>query len=144
MYVPTYLSGSRWFKVRMLCGGRHLYVHGRHIQVKVPKGECLPWLQVILLNFRQELSILAASRSESKGVEDCSDLMVNSDLTGKAFLGHNEDNSFDTVNTSYFVQATLVSDSSLPCFSKRIKRILDLLDRGSILEPKYACTSRAL
>lgn len=69
----------------------------------------LYYLQIILLNFRQELSILAETSSGKTGVDDCSDVMVQQNLTGKAFLGHNEDNTIDTRNTSYFVQATLVS-----------------------------------
>ena len=66
-----------------------------------------------MLNFRQELSILADAGQKSKGVDDCSDLMLDLGGSKMAFLGHNEDNSYDTVNTSYFVQATLVSSSSI-------------------------------
>ena len=65
-------------------------------------------VQIILLNFRQELSILAEAKGEKSGVDDCSDVMVKDGDPSLSFLGHNEDNTFDTVNTSYFVQATLV------------------------------------
>lgn len=75
-----------------------------------------PFLQIILLNFRQELAILADDGHNNRGADDCSDVMIRfgetSDLT--AYLGHNEDNSADTVNTTYFVQAKLVR---LPCIS---------------------------
>ena len=76
-------------------------------------------LQIVLLNFRQELSILAEAKGRKSGVDDCSDVMVKKGDPSSAFLGHNEDNTYDTVNTSYFVQATLVSASAedLCCFA---------------------------
>ena len=64
-------------------------------------------LQIVLLNFRQELSILAANGSDTDGADDCSDVMLHEPKT--AFLGHNEDNTADNVGTTYFVQAKLVS-----------------------------------
>ncbi len=75
--------------------------------------EDLPELQIILLNFRQELSILAEAEGKKTEVDDCSDVMVKAGEPSLAFLGHNEDNTHDTVNTSYFVQATLVPASRL-------------------------------
>lgn len=69
-------------------------------------------MQIILLNFRQELSILAEAGGKKSGVDDCSDVMVKEGDPSLAFLGHNEDNTHDTVNTSYFVQATIVSPSA--------------------------------
>lgn len=78
-------------------------------------------VQIIILNFRQELSILAQgagselpSSKQPPSADDCSDLMVKSSSTNSAFLGHNEDNTLDTKNTTYFVQAFLVCPMSLP------------------------------
>lgn len=73
-------------------------------------------VQINLLNFRQELSILAEASGKKTGVDDCSDVMVKAGDPSLAFLGHNEDNTHDTVNTSYFVQATLVLLSCSCCF----------------------------
>ena len=68
---------------------------------------CIMLLQIVLLNFRQELSILAANGSNTDGADDCSDVMLHNPKT--AFLGHNEDNTADNVGTTYFVQAKLVN-----------------------------------
>lgn len=71
------------------------------------EGSEIPAKLIILLNFRQELSILAEAGGKKSGVDDCSDVMVKEGDPSLAFLGHNEDNTHDTVNTSYFVQATI-------------------------------------
>jgi len=71
-------------------------------------------LQIIMLNLRQEVAILAASGNDTAGTDDCSDVMLSSSKPGQdvtALLGHNEDNTQDTVNTTYFVQAKLVGPS---------------------------------
>ncbi len=68
-------------------------------------------VQIVFLNLRQEVNILAASGNDTAGADDCSDVMLASTKTsgrGTALLGHNEDNTHDTVNTTYFVQAKLV------------------------------------
>ena len=65
----------------------------------------------MLLNFRQEVSTLLAG-NDSSIADDCSDVLLRLPGNGNgddlAFLGHNEDNTLDTVNTTYFVQAKLV------------------------------------
>lgn len=53
--------------------------------------------------------VLADEGNNKNGADDCSDVMVSLEGDSRtAFLGHNEDNTADTVNTTYFVQAKLV------------------------------------
>lgn len=62
-------------------------------------------MQVLLLNLRQELSTAAGLGNI---VPDCSDQLLHSALRGPALLGHNEDNSGDLLNASYFIQTEVV------------------------------------
>lgn len=64
------------------------------------------------------MSILAEEEhGNMTSVEDCTDVMLQYDSQDGAspniLLGHNEDNSKDTVETSYFVFASVVSFKSL-------------------------------
>ncbi len=62
-------------------------------------------LQILLLNLRQELSTAAGLAA---GSPDCSDQLLNSAAGGPVLLGHNEDNSGDLLNASYFIHGDMV------------------------------------
>lgn len=80
-----------------------------HTACQLNLTRLMPW-QIVVLNLRQELSILADAGNDTAGADDCSDVMLKFSDGDKyvALLGHNEDNTVDTVNTTYFVQAKLV------------------------------------
>ena len=59
----------------------------------------------MLLNLRQELSTAAGFGLVSP---DCSDQILNSAAGGPLLLGHNEDNSGDLLNASYYISADTV------------------------------------
>ncbi len=65
----------------------------------IPKTPRL--LQVLHLNLRQELSTAAGLGARSP------DQLLNSAAGRPVLLGHNEDNSGDHLNTSYFIYAEM-------------------------------------
>ncbi|KAK9862797.1 hypothetical protein WJX84_005916 [Apatococcus fuscideae] len=67
-------------------------------------GSGVSMQEIMLLNFRQELSTAGGL---ARSPPDCSDQLLHGSTNGHALLGHNEDNSGDLLNASYFIQADL-------------------------------------
>ena len=63
---------------------------------------------MLLLNFREELAIAARQAGAMNLGEHCTDSMLRRPAVGQALVGHNEDGTMDSVNNTYFVQASLV------------------------------------
>ncbi|XP_057828032.2 uncharacterized protein LOC131039339 isoform X1 [Cryptomeria japonica] len=82
------------------------------------EGSGVPFLQVLLLNFRKEIAPFLPEKipaSELANAEECSDNLVLNSST--ALVVHNEDASISVIGHVYLVKATLQSGASFTAYT---------------------------